>query len=143
MVEEVFGAARSNSQIYINEHLTKYYNKLFLMARTAVKQNKLESATTSGGKIRVRIAKGDVPIMISNENQLQSIIGLDEEASTANGEQSQPGPSDITNRRPNRRNNNIVQDKAAGRTSNQRSYSRKRKPSPAESAAQKKSKQNK
>lgn len=36
MVEEVF-ATQSNSQIYLNDHLTPYYNKLHILAREAKK----------------------------------------------------------------------------------------------------------
>lgn len=76
MVEEVFGAIQSNSQIYINVHLTKYFNNLYLMARLAIKQGKLTSATTSGGKIRVRKYEGDIPVIITDQKQLQTIIDM-------------------------------------------------------------------
>lgn len=74
MVEEVFGATQSNSQIYINEHLTKFFNQLYLMARTAVKQGKLASARSSGGQIRVRKQEDSTPVIVTGENHLQSII---------------------------------------------------------------------
>lgn len=75
MVEEVFGAGqRSNSQIYINDHLTKHFNQLFLTARAAVKDGKLATASSIGGKIRVRKSKGDFPRTIYNLDQLQMEI---------------------------------------------------------------------
>lgn len=53
MVEEAF-QLKSNSQIYLNDHLTPYFNALYLQARKAKKENKLVSASSYGGKIRVR-----------------------------------------------------------------------------------------
>lgn len=76
MVEEVFGN-KSNSQIYLNDHLTPYMNKLFLAARTAKKDGKLASATSHGGKIRARKSTNDVPITITCEKQLQTLIDME------------------------------------------------------------------
>lgn len=73
MVEEVF-QQKSNSQIYLNDHLTPYFNKLYLMARDAKKQGKLSSASSYGGKIRARKNPNDVPIVITSEKQLNALI---------------------------------------------------------------------
>lgn len=72
LVEEVFGT-QSNSQIYLNDHLTPYFNRLFLIARTAKKEGKLASATSNGGKIRARKCI-DAPCIIYSERQLHEII---------------------------------------------------------------------
>lgn len=92
MVEEVFGTLRSNSQIYINEHLTRYFNNLYLMARVAKKQGKLASALSSSGKIRVRKHADDVPIIITDEYQLKTLIEMEMEmdTQTSNNQQDQP-----------------------------------------------------
>lgn len=74
MVEEVFQQGQSNSQIYLNDHLTPYFNKLYLMARNAKKEGKLASASSYGGKIRARKSVEDVPTLITNENQLLALI---------------------------------------------------------------------
>lgn len=76
MVEEVF-KTKSNSQIYLNDHLTQYFNKLYLTARTAKKEGKLVSATSYNGKIRVRKNSNDVPILITSESQLLEIIEME------------------------------------------------------------------
>lgn len=73
MVEEVFNM-QSNGQIYINDHLTPFYNKLYLLARTAKKDGKLSSASSYGGKIRARINADDPPILITTERQLLALI---------------------------------------------------------------------
>lgn len=74
MAEEVFGS-NSNSQIYLNDHLTPYYNKLYLLARNAKRDGKLASASSYGGKIRVRVSIDDAPTVIVCESQLNILIG--------------------------------------------------------------------
>lgn len=73
MVEEVFNVA-SNSQIYLNDHLTPYFNRLYLLARNAKKDGKIASASSYGGKIRARKYIDDLPILITTEYQLQTLI---------------------------------------------------------------------
>lgn len=73
MVEEVFNM-QSNSQIYLNDHLTPYFNKLYLIARNAKKEGTLASTTSYGGKIRARKNLSDPPTVIMNERQLMSLI---------------------------------------------------------------------
>lgn len=76
MVEEVF-TNTCNSQIYINDHLTPYMNRLYLAARLAKKDGKIASATSHGGKIRARKSANDAPIVITNDKQLQTLIEMD------------------------------------------------------------------
>lgn len=76
MVEEAFSVT-SNSQIYLNDHLTPYFNALYLQARTAKKENKLASASSYGGKIRARKRADDAPIVITSASQLQMLINTD------------------------------------------------------------------
>ena len=77
MVEEALGV-KSNSQIYLNDHLTPYFNALYLRARKAKSENKLVSASSYGGKIRARKRPDDIPTVITNELQLQMLIdGVD------------------------------------------------------------------
>lgn len=76
MVEEIF-TNTSNSQIYLNDHLTPYWNKLYLMARTAKKDGKLASATSHGGKIRARKSTNDAPITITHEKMLFKLIHME------------------------------------------------------------------
>lgn len=83
MVEEVFDN-ESNSQIYLNDHLTPYFNQLYLMARTAKKEGKLASATSFGGKIRARKDLNDAPVTITNEKQLIEMIDAETKTSNSN-----------------------------------------------------------
>lgn len=73
LVEEVF-KIQSNSQIYLNDHLTSYFNKLYLIARTAKKEGKLASASSYGGRIRARKSKEDAPSIIYTEMQIQKLV---------------------------------------------------------------------
>lgn len=77
MVEEVFQQGQSNSQIYLNDHLTPYFNNLYLIARNAKKEGKLASASSYGGKIRARRSVDDTPTLITSENQLLALIDCD------------------------------------------------------------------
>lgn len=77
MVEECF-TNTCNSQIYLNDHLTPYMNRLYLAARMAKKEGKLASATSHGGKIRARKSANDPPIIITSDKQLRRLIETDE-----------------------------------------------------------------
>lgn len=77
MVEEVF-QGQSNSQIYLNDHLTPYMNRLYLLARKAKKEGKLASASSFGGKVKARKSADDAPVLITTEKQLQSIIDTEQ-----------------------------------------------------------------
>lgn len=78
IVKEIFANASSNeNQIFVNDHLTPYFNKLYLMARNAKKEGKLHTVSSYNGRIRVRKHSDDVPIIISNESQLQLLINLE------------------------------------------------------------------
>lgn len=74
MVEEVFAEMSSNSQIYLNDHLTTYFSKLYQTARNAKKEGKLASATSYGGKVRARKHLTDPPTIITSEKQLHALI---------------------------------------------------------------------
>lgn len=78
MVEEVFAEMSSNSQIYLNDHLTTYFSKLYQTARNAKKEGKLASATSYGGKVRARKHLTDPPTIIASENQLLALIHQDD-----------------------------------------------------------------
>lgn len=76
LVEEVFELT-SNSQIYINDHLTPYFNKLHQISRMAKRDGKLATTSAIGGKIRVRKCIDDVSIHITTESQLRAIIDIE------------------------------------------------------------------
>lgn len=84
MVEEVFGN-ESNSQIYLNDHLTPYFSNIYLIARRAKREGKLSSASSYGGKIRARKNFNDAPTLITNERQLNALVNMESELSNSNG----------------------------------------------------------
>lgn len=118
MVEECF-EFRSNSQVYLNDHLTPYFNSLFLMARKAKKDGKLASASSYGGRIRARRSTNDPPIIITSEKQLQALIDYeydsvsDDENSiqllSSDMETSNASANDARNDASNNSNNDAVQ----------------------------------
>lgn len=116
LIEEVFGG-RSNSQIYINEHLTKYFNELFLMARRAKKMGKLSSVQSTGGKIRVRKFADDAPILVTDAIQLQSMIDAETDTNRTNQKQQQPEPSRANT---NKNQRNADETKNSGNTNKKR-----------------------
>lgn len=87
MVEECFEGT-SNSQIYVNDHLTPYFNKLYLIARNAKKEGKLASATSFGGTIKARKNANDAPVTITYERQLLILIETEDALSTDNIQQA-------------------------------------------------------
>lgn len=81
MVEEVLNTT-SNSQIYLNDHLTAHFNKLYTIARNAKKNGLLESVSSLGGKIRARKSKDDQLILIYSETQLRTLIEIEPDNTT-------------------------------------------------------------
>lgn len=73
MVQEVLDVV-SNSQIYLNDHLTPYFNRLYMIARKAKKEGNLASASSYGGKIRARKSLDDAPMVITSEKQLLKLM---------------------------------------------------------------------
>lgn len=77
MVEEIFPSAKSNSQLYFNDHLIPYFNELFITAFKAKKNGTLCSASSWGGRVRVRKSQSDPPIVINTMAQLEYILNAD------------------------------------------------------------------
>lgn len=141
MVEEVFKNQKSNSQLYLNDHLTPYFNKLFMMARKAKVDGKIASASSYGGKIRARKTLDDAPIVITNERQLQTLIDSHDDTSTNTSvqqtkndtatHQSTPKPSTSaafnTRKNPERKQKNpkLQQQKNTAAPKPSRPYKRK------------------
>lgn len=77
-VRDLFSNESSNdSQIFVNDHLTPYFNKLYLMARNAKREGKVFSATSYSGRIHVRKFHNDLPILITSEQQLNLLINME------------------------------------------------------------------
>lgn len=54
MLEEMYPNIKSNSQVYLNDHLTPYLTNIFHKAWEAKKDSSVHAASTVGGKVRVR-----------------------------------------------------------------------------------------
>lgn len=102
MIEEVF-ETNSNNQIYLNDHLTPYSNRLYQLARTAKKEGKIATVSSAGGQIKVRKQIKDIPIIITSDNKLQQVI---------NGHSGEPSNTATKQARGTKnRNNNSAQPK--------------------------------
>lgn len=129
MAEEIFSNIKSNNQIYVNEHLTPYNSALFLTARRAKKDGKLASATSHGGRIRVRKNADDAPTVVTNNYQLQQTIdmeidaGTEEDASSAGGESFSTVPEGSTSNKNNMHDTTNSNRHNSKKPSNQRTNS--------------------
>lgn len=89
LVEEVFPGIKSNSQVYANDHLTPHFAKLFQLAWNAKKNGELFSASSIGGRIKIRKCESDQPKIVDTEQELLDFIGTVNEAKADQPERSQ------------------------------------------------------
>lgn len=92
LVEEILDSAQSNSRIYINDQLSPHYAKLFQLAWQAKRSGTLFSASSTGGRIRVKKFESSQPYVIETEADLQCAIDRTEQMDTA------PQPSEPSQR---------------------------------------------
>lgn len=74
LVEEVFPTLNSNSAIYANDQLTPYFAKLFQSAWQAEKNGLLYSASSLGGRIKIKLNETSQSIAIASEQQLNEVL---------------------------------------------------------------------
>lgn len=74
LAEEVFPSIKSNSNIYANDQLTPYFAKLFHEAWQAKKEGRVYSASSLGGRIKVKQYEDSSAITISNHQQLNELL---------------------------------------------------------------------
>lgn len=141
MTEEVFNNIISNSQIFINDHLTKHFNDIYVAARRAKKNGNLASVSSIGGRIRVRKNQNDTPIQIFNHDQLELLINATVESNQASSSnQTAVGRTDErsttrakanttnnNNQSKRKRPNNLVVEESEGRSKKQKSNKQKTK----------------
>lgn len=119
MVEEIFPGVNSNSQLYINDHLTPYLTNLFIAAFKAKKEGKLASASSWGGSVRIRKHINDPPTVITHISQLTGILNMDttiDSMSTTESDKNASSPTQInqqTTTRRGRPRGTSVEDKTA------------------------------
>lgn len=109
LVEEVFPSARSNSKIYCNDQLTPHFAGLFNEAWKAKKNNLLHSASSLGGRVKVKKFENSIPIVIVSEEHLSEIIGSSAtmETSNANTNGSPHSAQSIQNIQTNAEQHNL------------------------------------
>lgn len=88
-VEEVYDAIKSNSRIYCNDQLTPYFAKIFQCAWRAKKDGSIYSASSLGGRIRVKKLENSTPHTIQTEAELAHLIADQMETETQHNEESQ------------------------------------------------------
>lgn len=101
LVEEVFPTIQSNSNIYSNQ-LTPYFANIFRIAWTAKKDGKIHSASSMGGRIKVKLNETSQPTTIESEKHLHELINSSQNSGANN--QHADGQLDS---RDNNNNNNI------------------------------------
>lgn len=75
LAEEVFPSIKSNSNIFANDQLTPYYAKLFQAAWQAKKDGQIHSASSLGGRIKLKRNESSAAITIETHQQLIDILG--------------------------------------------------------------------
>lgn len=88
LVEEIFPSIKSNSNVYANDQLTPYFAKLFQAAWKAKKDGSIFSASSLGGRIKVKLHETSQPVLIETEDQL---IDLMNETQQPNGQADSRG----------------------------------------------------
>lgn len=124
MAEEIVPNLRSNNRININEHLTPFNSGLFAMARRAKHEGKLATATSYGGRIRVKKHAEDMPVIIHSKTQLESIIELVIEPNSPT--HSRNAPREKTSRHNHATNTPTEADDNTASSNNTRSKSNKK-----------------
>lgn len=73
LVEEILDV-RSNSKVYCNDQLTPYFASLFQKAWQAKKNKLIHSASSLGGRIKVKKSENSQFITVDSETQLNEVI---------------------------------------------------------------------
>lgn len=74
LVEEIFPSIKSNSNIYVNDQLTPHFAKIFQSAWQAKKNGVIFSASSVGGRIKIKLQEMSQAIIIETEEQLQDLL---------------------------------------------------------------------
>lgn len=73
-VEEIYESIQSNSRIYCNDQLSPYFASIFQLAWHAKKEGSIFSASSIGGRIRVKKHENSTPRTIQTETELTKYI---------------------------------------------------------------------
>lgn len=106
LAEEVFESIESSSNIYANDQLTPYFASLFQSAWKAKKNGQIYSASSLGGRVKVKKFENSSIIMVETQQQLNDIVNSTHETEAQN---QSNGLSEVRNddENSNSNNNNI------------------------------------
>lgn len=96
LAEENFPSIESNSNIYANDQLTSYFASIFQAAWKAKKEGLIFSASSLGGKIKVKRFENSPATVVDTHQQLNNLLKCDR----SDGAQNQ------SNGTPDTRNDN-------------------------------------
>lgn len=110
LVEEVFPSIQSQSNIYANDQLTPYFANLFQLAWKAKKDGKLFSASSLGGRIKVKRSENSSFAIIVMQKQLDEILNdelhNDAQPPASGSSTARNGNNNTFDNRNNSNNNN-------------------------------------
>lgn len=112
LAEEVFPSIQSNANIFANDQLTPYFAKLFQAAWQAKKEGRIHSASSLGGRIKVKRNETSAAITIETHQQLTDMLGENGHIEAPQQQLSGPSTSqnDNSNNNNNKGNNNNNKD---------------------------------
>lgn len=124
LAEEIYPKIQSNANIYANDQLTPYFAKLFQYAWQAKKEGRIFSASSLGGRIKVKLADNSPVIIIETHHQLDELIN---ENMPSGSNAPSPGrtdsQSDNNDKNKNTTNNNETTNTATDSLNNQQTSS--------------------
>lgn len=83
MTEEIFNDIKSNEQIYVSDQLTPYFARVFQTVRQAKKDGNIHSASSRGGKIRIKVTENSQFQFVFSEYEINQLVN-DETSSELN-----------------------------------------------------------
>lgn len=128
LAEEVFPAIQSNSNIFVNDQLTPYFAKLFQAAWQAKKDGHIHSASSLGGRIKVKRNESSPAMTIETHQQLTDMLSGNSQSEAQQQTSGLPNSQndDISSNKGNNNNNiaNINREKGPQPASNNPSLQR-------------------
>lgn len=126
-VEELYNMP-SNTRIFMNDQLSPYFAKLFQLAWQAKKDVTLYSASSAGGRIRIKKFENSRPVTIEKTDQLQEVIAITDQmdVETQNDERPQHSQASNTPAQANKSPQSI--DSASARSMREKPFTHNRQP---------------
>lgn len=126
-VEDIYQSTDPNSRIYANDHLSPYFANLFQCAWKAKKAGSIFSASSLGGRIKIKKHENSMPCTIETETQLNDIIAGTEQMDTEIHHTTESLNSH-TNNVSNQEKSPQSIDSTAARSIREKAFTHKRQP---------------